>query len=72
MLAGIPVQRMTVVRTFLGTDSVITVPVGGWTVEIGPVVATASGTNSGIIYGFNNFLGTKLLDSTAPVEWIVV
>ena len=72
MLAGIPVQRMTVVRTFLGTDSAITVPEGGWTAVIGLVVQTASGTNFGIIHGFNNFFGTKYLDSTAPVEWIMV
>ena len=44
----------------------------GWALEIGTVDATAGGTNSGIIYGFNNFLETKLLDSTTPVEWIVV
>ena len=72
MLAGIPVQRVTIVRTFLGTDSAIFILEGGLTVVIGPVVQTAGGTNFGIIHGFNNFLGTKLLDSTAPVEWIVV
>ena len=72
MLAGNTVQRMTVVRTLLGTDSARTIPVGGWTVVIGPMVATAAGTNSAIIYGFNNFLGTKFLDPTASAEWIMV
>ena len=72
MLAGKTVQRMTVVGTFLGTNSASAIPEGGLTVEISPIVATAAGTNSGIIYGFNYFLGTKLLDPTVPAERIMV
>ena len=62
VLAGDTVHRMTIVRTLLGTDSARTILVGGWTVVIGPMVATAAGTNSGIIHGFNSFLGTKFLE----------
>ena len=72
MLAGKAVQRMTVVGTFLGTNSARTILEGGLTVVIGPMVATAAGTNSGIIYGFIIFLGTKFLDPTVPAERIMV
>ena len=72
MLAGKTVQRMTVVGTFLGTNSASTIPEGGLTVEICVMVTTAAGTNSGIIYSFNNFLGTKFLDPTVPAERIMV
>ena len=72
MLAGETVQRKIVAGTFLGTNSASTISEVGLTVEIRPMVATAARTNSGIIYGFNNFLRTKFLDSTVPAERIVV
>ena len=72
VLAGKPVQRMTVVGTFLGTNSARTIPEGGLTVVIGPMVATVAGTIIGIIYGFDNFLRTKFLDPTVPAERIMV
>ena len=72
MLAGKPVQRMTVVGTFLGTNSTRTILEGELTVEIGPMVAAAAGTNSGIIYGFDHFLRTTFLDPTVPAERIMV
>ena len=72
MLAGKTVQRKTAVGTFLDTNSASTISKVGLTVEIGLMIATAAGTNSGIIYGFNNFLGTKFLDSTVSAQRIMV
>ena len=72
MFAGKPVQRKIVVGTFLGTNSVITVLEIGRTFVLRPMVATTAGTNSGIIQGFNDFLGTKFPDSTAPDERVVI
>ena len=36
------------------------------------MVATAGGADFGIIHGFDNFLGTKYLDSTVLAEWIMI
>ena len=55
MLAGKTVQGMTIVRTFLSTNSAGAIPEGGFTVEINLMVAAAVVTNSSIVYGFDNF-----------------
>ena len=72
MLAGKPVQRMTVVGTFHVTNSTRTIPEGGLTVVIFPMVAAAGGTNFGIIYGFDNFLRIKFFNPTVLAERIMV
>ena len=72
MLSGKQVQRKIVVGTFLGTNSARTILECGKTVVTRPMGATAAGTNFGIIYGFNDFLGTKFLDPTAPAERIMI
>ena len=58
--------------TFLGADSNTPALVGSRTVVVGSMIAAASGANFGIVYGFDNFLGTKYFDSTVPAEWIMV
>ena len=58
--------------TFLGADSALPVLVVSRTVVVGSMIAAASGANFGIVYGFDNFLGTKYFDSTVPAEWIMV
>ena len=72
MFAGKTAQGMTVVETFLNTNPAGAIPEGGFTVVIDLMVAAAAGTNSGIIYGFDNFLRTKFLDPTVPAERIMV
>ena len=72
MLPGKPVQRMIIVGTLLGKNSTRTIPEGGLLFVIIPMVTTAAGTNSGIIYDFDNFLRTKFLDPTVPAERIMV
>ena len=59
-------------RTFLGADSTTPALVGSKTFMVGSMMAAASGANFGIVYGFDNFPGTKYFDSTVPAEWIMV
>ena len=72
MFAGKPVQRTIVVGTFFGTNSARTVLEQGITFELTSMFAATAGTNSGVINCLNDFLGTKLPDSTVPVERVVI
>ena len=72
MFAGAMVKRESVVRTFLVADFTTPVPVGGETFIVRLMLAAASGANFGIVYGFDNILGTKHFYSTVPAEWIMV
>ena len=72
MFAGKPVQRTIVVGTLFCTNSAKTVLEFGITFELRSMVATTAGTNSGVIHGLNDFLGTKFPDSTALDERVVI
>ena len=63
---------MTIAGTFLSTNSAGAIPEDGFTVVKDLMVAAAAGTNSDIIYGFDNFRRTEFLNPTVPGERIMV